>query len=168
MSKNDLKNIVKREKLSDNHRANFESKLKTHQEKSNTPWWKYSSAAAVFLLFFSVLFISKPNESIAKEAKMYKETKFHFENLIRYEIEKLNTSDPDSVSQKQMVGYLKEINKLGEECKKLEKEFEESNFSPSILKHIIENYQLRLEILNNLLLEIERNKKQKSHEQKTI
>lgn len=150
----------------DNHEERFLQKIKPKKKKNNIPW-KWMSIAASIILFigFSLgSYHQKKQFDLANISPKMKEAQYFFVNTINQElkeIEKHRSIENENIIE----DSLDKIEELEENYENFKLELKTQENERQIIKRMINNYQQRLEVLENLLLQLEAlNKTTKHHE----
>jgi len=154
------------------HQERFLQKLKT-QDKGvvlNKPKrknsWKLMAIAATLLLLISVgTGIIKNNNSTPSIASEIQETQLYFASLLNEEIEKLNAASNED-TKVIIDDAMTQLKKLEANYNKLEEMLQEDGNSKQILYAMITNFQVRIDLLKDILIRIEEVKQQKSNNEK--
>ena len=170
-----LKNITgsfDTEEPTTGHEQRFLDKLNKAQgtiaiNRKKTSWWKplaiAASIALVFGLFYSVNNTQiSSEERIAKIAPEVSNAQFHFTSLIQEQVKELEAeSAPET--QKIVTDTMKQLKNLEVAYKKLEGELLDGGNSKLILSAMITNFQIRIDLLNDVLNQIDTIKNLKKH-----
>jgi len=156
------------------HFNRFQAKLEKQEvvQKPKTNWYKYIAVAASLLLLITIGIGSintKKGFDLADVSPKMEETQDYFTKVIHQEIEKVNTVKN---SENEKI-----INDAFEQLQLLENNYENQKIALStntenknIIYAMINNYQQRIEVLQNLLDELNRfhNIKNKYNENNTL
>ena len=165
MSK-DIREIMKNYKsedvsLSANHRNNFQDRLLkevNHQPKKRNYKWLQIAASVVLIITLAVGYFgieTDPTEEIkpTKEISLgnlspeFKSIEDYYTNSINYEISNLDVNE----NNKEILdGYLAKISELTTEYKSLTTELNTKGVNDEIINALINNLQLRLQLLQRL------------------
>ena len=163
MSK-DIREIMKNYKnedvsLSANHRANFQDRLlkEVHPPlKKRNYRWLQVAASVVLIVSLAIGYFgieTTPDVQPTKEISLgslspeLKSIENYYENTINYEISNLSVND----SNKEILdGYLAKIGELTTEYKSLTTELNTKGVNDEIINALINNLQLRLQLLQRL------------------
>lgn len=155
-----MKNHTNKEiSLSGEHRTKFQDRLmkEVHQKskKRNYAWLQVAASIAV-LLTIGIGYFGMDSESTEKPVKEFslgslspelKTIESYYVNTINYEISNLSVND----SNKEILdGYLAKIGELTTEYKSLTSELNKKGVNDEIINALINNLQLRLELLQRL------------------
>lgn len=165
----DLREIVKSstmesEKLSKNHRAKFQKKLKKElhaSENSNFGFLKIAASIAIILGLVSSLFYftNTAKNTIADVKPSYKFESLgsvspELKNIENYYLASIQTEianlEETSENKELLDGYLEKIGELTSDYKLLTKELNEEGLNEKTINALIENLQLRLKLLYQL------------------
>jgi len=150
------------------HEERFLKKLnrqKTQSKKPKKLWLPMAWAASMLLaivmggLLYSYLFSSAP-EGFVKTTE-------HFETLVEAERKELVSIHRGDVDQ-WFTDVEKQLDQLQENQNRLQKDYRRSGRDPRILQAIIQNYQMQIELLNDIKIKIQRHEKQQSNEYQEI
>lgn len=133
-------------------------------------WWKPLSIAASIVILLTVgLNISNDlnRKTTAEVPEEIEKAQFYFTSLINKEIEKINAeATPDT---KQVIeDAMKQIKKLEEDYKTLEKSLVADGNTKQLLHAMITNFQIRISLLKDVLEQIENVKQLKQTEYENI
>tara|TARA_R110001599_G_scaffold98558_2_gene253283 strand:- start:2229 stop:2783 length:555 start_codon:yes stop_codon:yes gene_type:complete len=164
MSK-DIREIMKNYKnkdvsLSAKHRNNFEDRLLKevhHQPKKRNYKWLQVAASVVIIVSLAIGYIGleptpeeiKPTKeiSLGSLSPELKSIENYYVSTINYEISNLSVND----SNKEILeGYLAKIGELSTEYKSLTQELNTKGVNDEIINALINNLQLRLQLLQRL------------------
>lgn len=164
MSK-DIREIIKNYKnedvsLSANHRNKFQARLQKemqHQpKKRNYKWLKFAASIVLIMSLALGYFGIKPTPEEIKPTKEIslgslspelKSIENYYVSTINYEISNLSVNN----SNKEILeGYLLKINELTSEYKSLTTELNTKGVNDEIINALINNLQLRLQLLQRL------------------
>lgn len=141
-------------------------KTKLHSPKKVKKWSKISfvSAAASIILLFGIWLGSNLNNHKGKElasvSTKMEETQDYFLTTINTELEKIQ-KEQSADTKKIISDALKQLKKLETNYSELTFELKESMKDKRIIHAMINNFQQRIELLQNVLKEIEIIKKEK-------
>lgn len=149
------------------HIQRFEKRLQGAQTKRRLPWKWMSIAASIILAigFFVGQNLQIGNiqdgPSLSDISTKMAEVEDYFVNTIDFEVrelEKNRSLDTEAVIEK----ALDKIEKLEDDYKAFIEELSKNGKQERIIHRMIQNYQQRLEILQNTLIQIELIKNQKT------
>jgi DNA repair exonuclease SbcCD ATPase subunit len=145
------------------HLQRFERRLQGAQPKRRLPWKWMSIAASVLLAIGFFVGQSMQNEepTLSDMSSKMAEVESYFVNTINFEVremEKSRSLDTEEVIEK----ALEKIEKLEDDYKAFIEELSKNGKQERIIHQMIQNYQQRLEILQNTLIQIELIKNQKT------
>lgn len=130
------------------HFNRFEKRLKKHSKSS---FKKYTRVAAIFLLFIIIGFIAlKKHKNTLNSDAQFKQTETYFSQVIKEEIKKVNTQKNTENEQIINDAFL-QMQILEKEFQKLQKDLKNKQNKQTIIYAMLENYQQRILILQNLL-----------------
>ncbi|WP_394749719.1 hypothetical protein [Spongiimicrobium salis] len=146
------------------HQARFLEKLEastkvvTLQQKKRS-WWKPLSIAAAVVLLVSIGFTAytaevPTNEQVAEISPEVSKTEFYFANLIEDQIQKLemeSTPETKHIIDDAML----QLKKLEKDYDMLEQDLLNGGSSKLILSAMITNFQIRIDLLQDVLQQIE-------------
>ncbi|MGB0777348.1 MAG: hypothetical protein ACPGR7_04910 [Flavobacteriaceae bacterium] len=154
-----IKNYQIKEELNANHRDRFIQKL-NHLDKGRKPrQWNLFKIAAAVVLIFSMGYFAKFTESVVPSnvevsraglsslSPRLGQIENYYLNSINYELANL---DVDSSQKELFDGYLFKIEELTEGYLLLSRELEENGFNEATCNAMIENLQLRLNLIKDL------------------
>lgn len=147
------------------HFQRFEKKLQGTQTKKRTSW-RWMSIAASIILAMGIFIgqqMQPSSPSLSGVSEKMEEVENYFVNTINYEIreiEKSTTLDTEEVIEK----ALEKIEELEDDYKAFIEELSNNGEQKSVINEMIQNYQQRLEILQNTLIQIELIKNQNTFE----
>ena len=149
-----------------NHEARFLLKLQQQQQKKKTKSfsWKWMSIAASILLFigFSLgSFHQQKQYDLATVSPKMKEAQNFFVTTIKQElieVEKYRTHDTENIINDALL----RIKELEDNYSTFKKELQTQENERHIIQRMITNYQQRLNVLENLLLQLESYKLKKT------
>ncbi|NER14062.1 hypothetical protein GWK08_11470 [Leptobacterium flavescens] len=145
--------------------ANDNTSTPVTSQRKQRNWWKPLSIAATFLLLVSVgIGINKYNtENEVVVSPEIQETQFYFASLLEQEVEKVNaatTAETKVIIDDAMV----QLKKLEKDYEKLENALLENGDSKQLLYAMITNFQTRINLLKEVLIQIEEIKEQKDQQ----
>jgi len=143
---NQLKAELSQEQLSDNHLEMFDKKLGVSK---TFPLFFYSKIAVVIALGLFLTHSAVEFYSVDPAYLEYQETKSYFSSYVKYEIG-IKTEQLNPKTEGLINSSLIEIEKLTEQNHKLEKQFINQSYDKRVLKQIIDNFRLQLDILENV------------------
>lgn len=132
-------------------------------------WKPLSIAASIVILLTVGLNISNNlnRETTAEVPEEIEKAQFYFTALINKEIEKVNAeATPDT--KEVIEDAMKQIKKLEEDYKTLEKSLVEDGNTKQLLHAMITNFQVRINLLEDVLEQIENVKQLKQTEYENI
>ena len=168
---NNLKNQFDIEEPSLGHFDRFEARLKGKKKKKFK--YKYFAIAASFVLLVGIAFTAFQSSSkgveLADISPKMEETQDYFAAVIHEELEKVN-KEKTPENAKIIDDALVQLDLLETNYKKLTFELKETNNSKEIIFAMINNYQQRITVLQNLLNNLDNYKqlKNKEYENTTI
>lgn len=145
------------------HMQRFEKRLQGAQPQKRTSWQWMSVAASIVLLlgFYLGYNAQTAAPTLGGVSEKMEEVENYFVNTINFEIkelEKSRTLDTEEVIEK----ALERIEKLEDDYKAFIEELTNNGEQKQIIHEMIQNYQKRLDILQNTLKQIELIKNQKT------
>ena len=180
----DLREILKNEtmeteKLSKNHRKNFEAKLQKElhtERKASTMFWKIAASFLVIIGLGSSIFYFSNNsvvedtsiakiESLGSISPELKTIENYYLASIQTEISNLEETPENKVL---LDGYLEKISELTIDYKELTEELNEQGLNEKPINALIENLQLRLKLLYQLKEQLDELKKLNITENESI
>jgi uncharacterized membrane protein YhiD involved in acid resistance len=137
------------------HFNRFESRLK---QQSNNPKRKsiknFALIASVVVLFISIGVISIKNNSNNIVNPEFQQTEIYFSQVIKEELKKIDTQkNPEN--KKIINDAFLQIKKLENDYKTLQKDLINTQNKKPIIYAMLENYQQRINILQNLINTLE-------------
>ena len=157
-----MKNYQAREaSLSVNHRKKFEDRLlqevHQHPKRKEFRWLKIAASIAILvsmsIVFFTVDLNSKPEDTPLKQVSLgslspeFKSIENYYLTSINYEISNLDVNEQN---KEILDGYLAKIGELTTEYKSLTQELNTKGVNDEIINALINNLQLRLQLLQRL------------------
>lgn len=171
---NNLENIFKKlegkfdfEEPDKEHLTRFKAKL--YSSKKEKKWRIISiiSAAASIILVFGIWLGNNLNNHKGKElasiSAQMAETQNYFITTINTELKKVKKQQSETTN-KIISDTLNELKKLEQNYQHLTLDLQENAGSQRVIYAMINNFQQRIELLQSVLKEIEKIKKQKSNE----
>ena len=170
--KDNLENIFKNlenqfdiEEPSIGHFNRFEAKLnKTSTPKKSFKLFSYVAVAASIVLLFGVWLGSSFSNSgmeLATVSPEMEETQSYFVSIIKNELTTIE-NERNNDTEQLINDALLQINKLENQYNTLTLELKESSEDKRIIYAMISNFQQRIDILQNLLIQIENVKQLKT------
>ena len=145
------------------HLQRFEKRLKGIQPKKQISWkWMSIAASIILVLGFYMGYNAKTTEpSLSDVSKKMAEVETYFVSTINVEIQELEKSR--SLETEQVIEKaLEKIETLEDDYKIFIEELKKNGEQRKVIHEMIQNYQKRLEILQNTLIQIELIKNQKN------
>ncbi|WP_298512941.1 hypothetical protein [uncultured Kordia sp.] len=152
------------------HEHRFLRKLQQQQEESQETadiskpkilftWWKQIAAACVILLSLGIFIgsnfgtttIESPEVTFSPEVE---KSQVHFASLIEKELEKVKAAE-DEDTKEIVQDALQQLKRLETEYDKLKDELVAYGEDKRILQAMVANFQLRIQLLENVLVQIE-------------
>ncbi|GGK49524.1 MULTISPECIES: hypothetical protein [Flavobacteriaceae] len=165
MSK-DLREVLKKkpigsEKLSKNHRRNFEAKLKNEMHTSRNKNYQFLKTAASFLILIglgtSMFYILNSTKDIPVETARIKSLGSispEFRNIENYYLASIQAEISDlnktSENKELLDSYLEKISELSLDYKQLTNKLSAEGLNEKNINALIENLQLRLKLMYQL------------------
>lgn len=139
--------------------------VRINKKKSN--WWKPLSVAASVVLALGIFYgINSTNASldqrVAKISPEVSNAQFHFASLIQEQIKELEAENSPE-TQKIVADTMEQLKSLEVDYNKLEGELLNGGDSKLILSAMITNFQIRIDLLNDVLNQIETIKNLKNY-----
>lgn len=153
------RNELDTEKMSSGHEARFLEKMKAPEKKTKKLWVTYLSvAASVILLIGFYLFnnFNNPEEQLIEDnsyPQEIAEAQFYFEGIITRELDRIQTYKNES-NAKIIEDTLERIQKLKTEEEALLNQLS-TDYNRGIVKALVDNFQLRINLLNDLVQQID-------------
>jgi hypothetical protein len=181
MSK-DIREIMKNYKnedvsLSANHRSNFQDRLlkevNRQPKKKNYRWLQIAASVVIIVSLAIGYFGIEPTSEDIKPAKEIslgslspelKSIENYYVNSINYEISNLDVNEKN---KEILDGYLAKIGELTTEYKSLTTELNTKGVNDEIINALINNLQLRLQLLQRLKKQLNELKKLNSKQNET-
>jgi hypothetical protein len=168
-----LKNQFDIEEPNLGHFNRFEDKLKGSTSKKKFKFnYKYLAIAAAMLLLISIgfkTFQSNNGIELASVSPKMEETQDYFASVIQVELEKINAiKNPENIEI--INDALKQLNLIENNYQKLKIDLQDNDNSKHIIFAMINNFQQRITVLQNLLTNLDNFKQLKNiqNENKTI
>jgi len=162
---NNQTNMFDVETPSSDHKARFIEKL----EKKNTPvkelnnnkYWYLNIAAAVIICIgvFSIYSSNNNTETIIVETTVenpftdVSNAQFHLEGIVKRELVKLEL-ERNTTTENLINGALSQLEFLEKEQLKLQEQLK-LNYDKRIIKALVDNFQYRIQLLENAMQQIE-------------
>ena len=137
------------------HEDRFLQRLGAKQEKKKRTWFSYSAIAAAVVLIFSVILFNQAPEVVDNppaETNQYTEevakAQFYFEGIIERGLDRIKGQEDEDT--KPLINNLKQ---RFEQLKKEEEALLEElsvNYDRRIVKALVDNFQLRINLLNEV------------------
>ena len=151
------------------HRERFSRRLDGRAAspgRRSALWWKPLSIAAGILLLFGIGFITLRQETsletqVAEIAPEVSETSRHFAGLIRQQVQELELQDSPE-TRPLIEDTLRQLEQLEADYRKMEADLVAGGNSKLILSAMITNFQTRIDLLQDVMLEIEQIKQFKN------
>ncbi len=152
------------------HRGRFLDRLNAPVEESKrgVSWWKPLSIAASILVVMGLFFGQSLRSETAKEriAQISPEisnSEFYFANIVEQQL-KLLESEKSPETNKIIEDALSQLSILESDYKKLEVDLLNGGDSNIILRSMIQNFQTRIDLMQDVLAQIEIIKNLKNHQ----
>ncbi len=137
-------------------------------------WWKpLSIAASVLILVAASVFLMRPESSLAARvaeiSPEVSETSSYFANLVNQQVKALELeSSPEA--QPLITAALNQLDQLEGDYRKMEQDLVAGGNSKLILSAMIRNFQTRIDLLQDVMMQIEQIKlyKNETHATQTI
>lgn len=153
------------EEPKEGHQERFLNKLNASNgvvgiiPKKKSNWLKYISIAAAIAIiltigFFQLNFTATVGEQVAKISPEASKTQFYFANLIEEQVKELNAiKDPET--EQIIEDTMDQLKKLELSYSKMEQDLVNGGNSKLILSAMITNFQTRIDLLNEVMVQIE-------------
>ncbi|MGB0837110.1 MAG: hypothetical protein ACPGRE_03360 [Flavobacteriaceae bacterium] len=151
-----------------NHEDRFLAKLQKQNERSarKSPkgkWWiPLAACFALGVSFYLGTTLNQedktPGRSLAEISPQMQETQFFYTSLIQKEKRQIQAYNSES-NENQIKSSFTQLEKLEEDYKQLELNLDLAPQNKQIVAAMIQNYQLRVRVLQELLNRLEQNKK---------
>ncbi|EMY82263.1 hypothetical protein pgond44_03463 [Psychroflexus gondwanensis ACAM 44] len=148
--------------MSEGHQQLFETKLKKESKAvSSSETLQKIAAVLIVALVSSILWLQTPPDQIQQNetsnlislgdfSPEFQKIESFYQASINYELATLETGDYDDLVN----SYVLEVEKIDGEYKRLQNELAQQGFDETLIEAMIENLQLRLELLQNLKLKL--------------
>lgn len=158
-----LEGQLDREEAPKGHRERFLQRLESgdaHGARRGQPWWKHLSvAAAVVLLLAATAFLWQPgpslDEQVAEISPEVSRTSNYFAGLVSRQVQELRLMESPQ-TRPLIEDTLKQLEALDQSYRQLEKDLLEGGNSKMILGAMIQNFQTRISLLQEVMEEAER------------
>ena len=172
MKKDNIDDLFKRlqgkidiEEPNDGHQLRFLEKLNkangviTLAPKKKYAWLPIASVAAAIALLLTVGVFQLKNsntidDKIAQISPEASKTQFYFANLIEEQVKELN-SEKSPETERIINDTMLQLKKLQVDYNKMEQDLINGGNSKLILSAMIKNFQTRIELLNEVMIQIE-------------
>lgn len=144
------------ERMSPEHEARFLEKMKAPEKKTKKLWVTYLSIAASIILLIGFYLFNNPEEQMIEEndyPQEIAEAQFYFEGIITRELDRIQTYKNES-NAKIIEDTLERIQKLKTEEEALLNQLS-TDYNRGIVKALVDNFQLRINLLNDLVQQID-------------
>jgi hypothetical protein len=160
------------------HRERFLNRLEDtggrNDSRGSSPWWRHLSiAASIALLLAASVFLFRPEpnlqDQVANISPEVSETSMYFAGLVSRQVEALKEmSSPET--QPLIEDTLLQLEKLETDYIRLEQDLVAGGNSKMILSAMIQNFQTRIDLLQEVMKRIEEVKqfKNETHETNVI
>ncbi|MFK7748798.1 MAG: hypothetical protein AB8B65_10425 [Kordia sp.] len=149
------------------HEQRFLKKLQKQQNQETTEinkpivlftWWKQIAAACIILLSLGIFIGSNFNTSVEETQITFspevEKSQIHFASLIEKELEKVKAAE-DEDTKEIVQDVLQQLKRLEVAYDELKDELIEYGEDKRILQAMVKNFQLRIQLLENVLIQIE-------------
>ncbi|WP_297763603.1 hypothetical protein [uncultured Muriicola sp.] len=143
------------------HKARFIEKLNTTtvEPKRGVSWWKPLSIAASILVVMGLflgqnLWLETEKERIAEISPEISNSEFYFANIIEQQVKQLE-SEKSPETEKIIEDALGQLALLESDYKKLEQDLLKGGNNNIILRSMIQNFQTRIDLMQDVLIQIE-------------
>lgn len=162
----------------DGHRERFLDRLEQSDSRNDSsgsnPWWRHLSiAASIALLLAASVFLFRPEPSlqdqVANISPEVSETSMYFAGLVSRQVEVLKEmGSPET--QPLIEDTLRQLEKLELDYVRMEQDLVAGGNSKMILSAMIQNFQTRIDLLQEVMKRIEEVKqfKNENHETNVI
>ncbi|MCH2194295.1 hypothetical protein [Kordia sp.] len=151
------------------HEHRFLRKLQQQQQNQETAdtskpktlftWWKQIAAACVILLSLGIFIgsnfrtgeIDTPEVTFSPEIE---KSQLYFASIIEKEVEKLKAAEDEDTKQI-IQNTMKQLERLEKDYESLKKQLIERGDDKRILHAMVTNFQLRIELLESVLIQID-------------
>ena len=132
--------------------------------------WAMAASVLLVVSYLSIFYINNQSESteqiIAEVAPQYGDKMIQYTSLIeskRVEIKQIETHDPEMYKE-----FASEIEKLNQDYQSLQTELSQTPNQEDLVKAMVQNLQVQLDILNRQLIIIEKVKQYQKNPMKSI
>lgn len=173
----DLHGTFDTEEPSEGHLDRFMAKLES--TSSGTPrtkdkknrWWPLSIAASLLLLCTLAYNFLGPTPTVAQQLTQISpeisNTGNHFGSLIKEKIKEMQNENTPA-TEKMIADTMIQLQKLDHDYKKMEQDLLNGGNSKLILSAMVNNFQTRIDLLNEILEQIEKIKTLKKYQNENI
>ncbi|SFU55717.1 hypothetical protein SAMN05216480_10760 [Pustulibacterium marinum] len=157
----DLQGSFDTELPSQHHAQNFAERLQEKKQESIVlkpktkksfvqKWWMV--AASVVILISAGLFtLEQQNSEVATLSPEVVKAQTYFASIINTELEKLDKEKSSPLTKKIISDAMIQLDKLEKDYNKLEEELIEDGENKKLIYAMITNFQMRIELLQNVL-----------------
>ena len=132
--------------------------------------WAMAASVLLVISYLSIFYLNNKSDSteqiIAEVAPQYGSKMIHYTSLIeskRVEIKQIETHDPEMYKE-----FASEIEKLNQDYKNLKTELSRTPNQEDLVKAMVQNLQVQLDILNRQLIIIEKVKQYHKNSMKSV
>ncbi|GGW33170.1 hypothetical protein [Arenibacter certesii] len=160
----DLEGTLDLEEPQKGHRERFMAKLETLPQKKPLPksklvWRKSLSIAAALLVLLTLTYnLSNTNTTVEQQVSRISpeiaNTQYYFSGLVEEQI-KLLQNEHSPITDKIISDTMIQLRTLEKDYQKMEQDLLNGGNSKLILSAMIGNFQIRIDLLNEVLLQIE-------------
>lgn len=132
--------------------------------------WAIAASLIVLIGYFSAFYLNNKSNSteqiVANVAPQYGDKMVQYTSLIeskRVEIKQIETHDPEMYKE-----FASEIEKLNQDYKNLQTELSQTPNQEDLVKAMVQNLQVQLDILNRQLMIIEKVKQYRKNPMKSV
>lgn len=141
------------------NKLNTVNKVATLNTKKKSNWWQTLSIAATIAMLFSIGFYQlgtseSVEEQVAEISPEASKTQFYFANLIEQQVNELQL-EKSPETEKIISDTMIQLQKLEKDYTKMEKDLLSGGNSKMILSAMINNFQTRIDLLNEVMVQIE-------------
>jgi hypothetical protein len=154
------KSSFEQERLTQGHADRFAAKLNAQTSKKQPKVYRLKPlwiAAGLALLLGTSFFLGTqfnseltPKKGLAQVSEEMGQTEFYYTSLIKVEMKKLDAY-PDLESSEMVESALDQLEKLEKDYEELEISLAQAPENKNIVSAMINNFQLRVQVLNELL-----------------
>jgi septal ring factor EnvC (AmiA/AmiB activator) len=144
-------------KPTDGHRNRFEDRLLQAKKpkKTNRFWWMAAASVALIVALLSGVQIKPEKADLANVSPEMKATENFFKQTIQTELERLQENNLNESTKQLATDALKQLDALESDYENLRAELVKSGYNQQVIYAMIDNFQKRIALLQNVIKEIE-------------